>query len=110
MHGSGGRLAPEPLSSLAGRAGRRLRREATLTRCDRGRRRRFLRRAGPGLGVLGQDTQGAVGSATRWLQAYFSEWRPGGLLGRGCADAGGPRQAPSPRAARVFDPGTGSLT
>lgn len=56
MHESGGRLAAESPSSWAGRAGRRLPEEATLNPRRRSGRRRLLRRAGWGCGVVGEGT------------------------------------------------------
>lgn len=84
---------PESPSSCTGRAGRRLRGEATLTPGVRGGRRCFLRGAGLGRGLSKEASRwGGVGD--RPAAAWFSRSPPGG----GCARVSGPRRVPSPRA------------
>lgn len=100
---------PEPLFFPCGRAGRRLPGEATLNRCDRGRRRRFLRRAGPGRGSWGQ-TPRRRGVRDAPALGLFSRVEGGWAAWRWVRVCGGPWRAPSSHAARVFDPGTGSFT
>lgn len=49
----------------------------------------------PGARDPGTIPQEAVGSATCRLWASVPGWRPGGLLGGGCADAGVPDGSPA---------------